>query len=335
MGKVKMNLGKLKKKAQSDKDRSEGGGKGSVPRLKLSGGVNKVLILPSKDPDNLYKKVMVHQVWKGKRPVATATCPRIEDGEDCSICDHGFRLREKYEDNKSLRKQNLWKNFMPTNDNFVNALNLKSKNPTPEVLKLPQAAYKLLLSEFEDITDIGSIVDLDSGRILKIEGNGKEGNFRRYEVCKFLNKTANLVEDGKVEEEEIMEAIFDLDKLQHEVDEKKVAGVLRKLKVQSGDTSSAKDEEESEEVEEELEEVEVDDDDDDDDFENEDEEGEEDEDDEDEEGEEGEDDDEDEDDDDEDEEVVSKKRKSKVVVKTKKKKNVSKKKRMLKKKRRS
>lgn len=225
---AKFNFGNVKKQAQKDAEAKSSGGK--VDRLKLSGGINKVLVLPPYKEGGLYKKVMVHQIWKNKKPVATGTCPRIKDGEDCKVCSFGWKLKEKYEDHKSEKIQNLWKLFMPTQDHYVNALDLSSKNLVPQPLKLPPVAFQLLLSEIDESESGEDICGLDEGRPLIIKGNGKEGNFRRYPVAKFSKNTANLVADSKVEEEEIMNALVNLDKLQGKVSEEKLDDVFRKLK---------------------------------------------------------------------------------------------------------
>lgn len=236
---AKFNLKASKKAISREKakqEKREGGGQ--VPRMKLSGRTNRVLILPPWKKDSpIFKKVSVHQVWKNKggvrKPIATATSPAINDGDDDPIMQHGWDLREKYQDSKSKKKQDLWRLFMPTDDAYVNVLDLKEKNPTPRVLKLPQTAFKLLLEELEETEDGSDICDLDEGRAMIIKGNGKNGQQRRYEVAKFERKPVNLVADGIITEEEAEEienSLYNLDLLQPEVSEKRTKKVLNLLK---------------------------------------------------------------------------------------------------------
>ena len=65
---------------------------------------NKILICPPKKKDLLFQNVMVHQVWKNRKPVATAACPRIDDGEECKVCQYGWDSKPKHEDSKNKKK---------------------------------------------------------------------------------------------------------------------------------------------------------------------------------------------------------------------------------------
>lgn len=245
MGKVKFNMGEIKKNAQSLADRKEGGGGGAkVPYMKLGAKLSKILILPPKKKDQLIKRILVHQVWKGKKPIKTATCPRIKEGEDCKVCQRGFDLKSKYEDSGSKRKQNLWRNYMPSDSTVCNALDLEEKKPTPKVLRMPNLVFKTLVEELNESEDGSDIFDLDKGRPLIVKGNGKEGNNRRYESVRFSKNAANLVSDGKVDEDEILDNMCDLDKLLPKVSEEKLNEVFLLLKKQEQSTLSGDDEDE-------------------------------------------------------------------------------------------
>ena len=231
MAKSKFNMSEIKKNTQSVVDRKSGGGGGSVPYLKLNSKLSKILILPPKKKD-LVKRVVIHQVWKGGKPIKTATCPRIKEGGDCKICKRGFDLRDKYSDSSSKRKQDVWRIYMPTDDTFVGALDITEKKPTPKVLRMPPSAFQVLVDELEESVDGSDIFDLDKGRPFLIKGNGKEGKNRRYVSARFSKSSANLVSDGKVDEDDIINNIFDLDKLLPKISDEKVDEVFLALKKQ-------------------------------------------------------------------------------------------------------
>ena len=323
MAKKSYDFGSVKKQAQTDQQGGSSGLRGK--QMKLTSGINRVFVCPPYKKGKLYKKVMVHQIWKNRKPIATATCARYLDGNDCETCTYGFKLKDKYADSKSKKKQNLWRNFMPTNDTYINVINLESDDKTPKFLKLPMDATELLLTEIDDSEDGRDIFDLDEGRPLKIKGNGEEGKDRRYKVIKFENKGANLSDD--VDEDEMIKGLNDLDGLQPKFNEKKLSDLLKKLKKSL--LGKVEDEEEEEEEEDDNDEVEADEDDDDSDFDDDDDDDDiEDEDDEDDEDEEEEDEDEEEEDDeeeDEEEEDEPPKKKKKKIKKLSKKKSKSKK----------
>jgi len=257
---------------------SQSGKGGKVDYGSLGPKLNKILILPpwnSEDPA-VIKRILKHQVWKGKKVVMSATSPRIQEGGEDKVMDYGFKLKEKYEDSSDKRKQDLWKKYMPVDQIVVNGLNLAEKNPTPQVFRLPQCAVKFICDELEEIDDGGEIWDLDRGLPLIIKGNGKNGNLRRYEYAKWAKKPANLLEDGRVDEEEIMGSLWDLDKLLPDPDDKQIDKLLRELKKQDQAMLSADDDEdddddyEDDDDDTDVEDEDFEDDDDDDDFEDDD-----------------------------------------------------------------
>lgn len=240
-----------KKKAKGLQDKAAGGGGGKIgneDRMKLSGGLNRVLICqPWNDKGDIVKPTMVHQVWKNKRPIATAACPRIVEGDDCKVCARGWELKDKYKDSKNQKKQNAWRLFMATQDHYANVINLQGDDRSVKILKLPQKAYATLLDEVNsDDVSLKDICHLDNGRPMRIKGNGKEGNFRRYEIAKFEKNPANLIANGEVDKEEVLNALFDLDKLQPKPNEKKLEEVFLKIKKQATSILGAEAEEEDE-----------------------------------------------------------------------------------------
>ena len=102
---IKVNMKNIKKKAAAQKERQERKGSGGkIDQMKLGPHKNKILICPPKKKDLLFVNVMVHQVWKGQKPVATAACPRIDDGEECKVCQYGWDSKSKHEESKNKKK---------------------------------------------------------------------------------------------------------------------------------------------------------------------------------------------------------------------------------------
>jgi len=336
MAKASYDFGSVKKQAQADADRKSGG---KLERMKLTKDKNYVLVLPPYKKGTLYKRVMVHQVWKGGKPILTVTCGRAQDGNDCPVCDYGFKTKDKFADSSSESKQNLWKNFMPTNDVQVNALQLKKTSKgwktdgVPKILKLPNDGVELLLSEIDESADGMDIFGLDDGRPMYIKGNGIDGKKRRYPVIKFTKEPANLVDEGLVDEDEVLEGLVDLDKLEPKFNEKKLQSMLRKLKGKDMEDDEDEDEEfEESEDDDKDDEVDASEDDDDDDFEDDDDDDEVEDDDDDEVEDDDDDDDIEDDDDDDDEDEKPAKRSKKKSSKAKSTKSKSSKKKTSKKK---
>ncbi len=244
MAKYSFEATKKAAQLQREKEANSGG----MNRLKLGPKLNKILVLPAMGKNPLFKRVMEHVVWKNRKPIMRATCARVTDGEECKVCKKGWKIKEKFEDHKSEKEQNKWRAFMPTNDNYVNAIDLLSKDYEQGALKLPSLADELLLSEIEESKTGEDICGLDKGRAMIIKGNGKSGNMRRYKVAKFSTAPVNLLADSKVEEDDVMEKLINLEKLQGKPDEAKLDKVLRKLMQQvlgSSDDDEDEDEEES------------------------------------------------------------------------------------------
>ena len=233
--KNKLDRSAMKENSQANKGNSSGGGGKRPKNMKLTSGKNEILVVPY-STKNWYKKIREHQAWKNKKPIATATCGRTVDGEDCEICDYGYKMYEKYGQHEKDAVKNSSLIFMPTDDPTVVAIDLKEKKPLLQPLKLPSAAFKLILSEVSDAdkdADWDKLFDLDKGRGLLIEGNGKDGTARRYEVAKILKSPAKLLKSGKVkDEDDLMKGMPDLDSFERKVSGKKLSELLVILKKQ-------------------------------------------------------------------------------------------------------
>jgi len=345
-----VNMDELKNQAQEDKAQISGGGKLRDKMFKFKAGKNKILILPPYKKGGLYKRVVSYAIWKNKRPIIQVGSPKIKDGEIDKVMEYGFKLKEKYETHKSKKLQQVWRLFMPVTDVYVNAIDMKNPDQGVRVMKLPMVAYKLLLSEIEECDSADDICDLDKGYPMIVEAQG-EGKKRKYEVAKFSKKPANLVANELVDEDEILDNLPNLDKLQPKVSDDKLEKLFSKLKSRAleiieHEGESYKDDDNDDEIEDGDDDDEIEDDDDDDesdddddeddsdddDDEDDDEESEEDDDEDDEETEDDDDEDDDDDeidddDDDEDDETEKKKKSKKKIVKKSKKKIVKKPKR--------
>jgi hypothetical protein len=218
-----------KKAAQNAKTQSSGGGGRKIMDLKAVS--NEVLILPQTVKDSaVFFETCVHEVWVNKRPVASCTSPTVFDEKDI-IMEAGWNLKRKYENSKSDKLKNAWKNFMPKRNKYVYVLNKADIEAGPLLLKLPKAVYDVLLDELDECTsneDYKSICDLDKGRWLRIKHNGAEGLNKSY-IAKFSKETAQLVENNLTDEDKVAAAIPDLRKLQTPLDHAAVKKTLAAL----------------------------------------------------------------------------------------------------------
>jgi hypothetical protein len=225
------DLDSAKKAAQASKEK---GSSTKIKRLKLKEETTGILLLPPLAGKPFIKEVSHHEYWsqKEKKFLVQVGSPAMH-GEKDIIMEEGWKYRDKYKDSSNKKLKDLWKIFMPRNHKFVNCINIKAIEEGPMVLDLPLIVYNTVtdeLAEMEEASDMMTICDLDKGRILKIKHNGGEGIAKKYEVVKFMNKSANLVEDGKVEVEEVLNSMADLDRLELPCDDKKIQEALVALK---------------------------------------------------------------------------------------------------------
>lgn len=200
-------------KKAADTAKSGGGGRKS---LDLKKQVTEVLILPTTVKDAaIFFETCVHEVWANKKPIAKCASPTFV-GEEDPIMKAGWKIREKFQDSKNDKLKNLWRLFMPKKAHYVYALNKEDIEAGPLLLKLPHAAYEVLLDELSEADSdeaMKSICDLDEGRWLRIKHNGKEGLAKEY-LAKFSKDTVKLVENGAVDEDKLAASVPDLRKLQ-------------------------------------------------------------------------------------------------------------------------
>lgn len=190
--------------------------KGGVSNFKMEGKKANLLILGEVDGKPAVFTARHHEIWANKRPVSKYGAPGV-DGETDKVSDLGWKLRDKYKDNKNDKKKDFFKKFLPKTSHVVNVLDLDNLDRGPQVYQMSGAVSEVVLEEFIDMgDDQTSICDFDEGRILEIKTNGKQGLQKRYK-CKFLAETAGLLENNDISEEEledIADKTYDLTKLQ-------------------------------------------------------------------------------------------------------------------------
>ena len=220
------------KAAKKSKEKGSGG---KINRLKLKAETTGILLLPPLKGKPFIKEVTTHSYWSPKENkfvVNNVVSPTMS-GEKDPIMEVGWAYREKYKDSDNKKLKDLWRMFMPKDHRYVNCINIKAIDEGPMVLDMPKIVFDTVTDEILEVEDDGgmrSICHLDEGRILKIKHNGGQGFQKKYEVVKFLNKTANLIEGGKVEKADLINAMVDLDKLEPVKDEAKLKEALATLK---------------------------------------------------------------------------------------------------------
>jgi hypothetical protein len=226
-----LSLEDTQKAAKKSKEKSTGG---RVNYLKLKEQTTGVVLLPSADGKKFIKEMSVHQFYSPaeRKMLVNVTSPAM-DGEKDPIKDAGWAYREKYSDSDNKKLKDLWKMFMPKDIRSVNVLNVKDMDAGVQVMNMPKIVFDNVTEEIlecETQDELDSICHFDKGRVLKIKHNGKDGLFKRYEIAKFLNKTANLLDSGKFDEETLTGMLYNLDKLEPPRDDAKVKEALATLK---------------------------------------------------------------------------------------------------------
>lgn len=226
-----LSLEDTKKAAKKSKESATGG---KTSYLKLKEQTTGVILLPSADGKTFIKEMSVHQVYSPaeRRMIVNVASPAMF-GEKDPIKDAGWAYREKYMESDNKKLKELWKMFMPKDVRIVNAINVKDIDAGVQVLNMPKIVFDNVTEEIlecETQEELDSICHFDKGRVLKIRHNGKDRIKKRYEIAKFLNKTANLIESGKFDEETLTGMLYNLDKLVPPKDDAQVKEALATLK---------------------------------------------------------------------------------------------------------
>jgi len=220
-----------KKTKELIKKHQEGNGKGKVDYLKLKNIKNYIAIVPGLDGKPFAKKVVTHEAWSQGKLLFKIACGKNDDRTDCPVCNTFWKLRSKYGESKDEKKKALSKKFQNTTTIYINAVDVtKGSDYKPKVLNVPNSVYTAISHEIDDYDDANELINIDTGKVLKIVSNGKTGLAKRYEGIKFLNKQPLLIKEDKIELDEFMEQIFDLDKFDIEYSEKKAQELDLKLR---------------------------------------------------------------------------------------------------------
>lgn len=212
----------MKSKASQEavkKAKEKGGGKAT---LKLDKAETRLLILgPVEETKPVLYVTKTHEIWADNKPRSIVGTPAVDNEKD-KIIDLGWKLREKYLESDNEKKRDFFKRFLPKEKHYVNVLEIGNEAAGPQVFAMPAKVRDLVLDELGDCgEDLSTVCDFDEGRILLIKSNMKP-KFQRKYACKFLAKTANLIENGILDETSIGEVgdkLFDLEKLQPAFDE--------------------------------------------------------------------------------------------------------------------
>ena len=193
----------------------------------------KLLILgPTKEDHAAVFTTSVHEVWANGKPVAKCGSPQFT-GDDDKIAKIGWKLHKKFKENKNPKLKEAYKMFLPKQNNHIVVLDMDDVEAGPQIFPMTGAVSEVVLDEINDAEndDLSDICDLNEGRLLFVKSNKKPKLKRRYKA-KFLTQTANLLEDGILDEEsaeELAKNVPDLTKLQPAFDEKAYEKVLNLL----------------------------------------------------------------------------------------------------------
>lgn len=217
---------KMKSKATKEaakKATESGGGLKSFKMDKNKTTANLLVLGSVKEEMGAVFTAKCHELWKAGKPVHTCGTPSVDKlgnatGEKDPIVDTGWKLREKFLKSTNKKKKDFFKNFLLKTKHFVNVLDLDNLEAGPQCYLMPSSVADVVLEEFNEVgEDISSICGFDEGRILYIKHNGGEKLARKYKVVKFKNETANLLEDGALTEEDLVEIekkLYDLSRHQ-------------------------------------------------------------------------------------------------------------------------
>jgi hypothetical protein len=261
----KFNANSVKQQVAEQEKRAEGTDFGPK-QMKLDKVKTVVLILPPIDEEaTLIMETNTYEIYRGpegkKEFVMKVASPQFVQLPD-AVMKKGFTLRNKFKDSENKKLQEVWKNYMPKTNYYVNAIEVtdgKALKEGPKILKLPKPAYDLVISELKDNDyDFRSFTDLNEGRPLVIEHNGEKGFKKKYTAVKFMAKGQKLLEKGLVDEEKLLAEMADLKSLQPAQSEEGMVKLMAYLdkeadRIIRANGGTLDDEVEGEEVGEELE----------------------------------------------------------------------------------
>lgn len=226
----------MKSKATKEAAKKAAEKGGGFSGFKMTGRSCRLLILPPSKEDipALFTSV-VHEQWANGRPVAKVASPAF-DGNPDKIKNMGWEIKNTYDKSSNKKKKDFFKKFLPKESHYVNVLDLDDVEAGPQVYQMSGAVAEVVIDKINDLIreadgDLSEICDFDEGRILRVRHNGKPKLQKRYKA-EFLTDTANLLEDGILDDEsldEIANALYDLTKQQPKYDEDAYESYFEKL----------------------------------------------------------------------------------------------------------
>jgi len=150
--------------------------------LKL-GKLNKIAILPGLVSDDGKRKDWVaetlnHEVWIAGKKLGSVGCNKAFD-EDCPICERGWKVYNKYKNSNNESKKKIFKNYMPRDDRFVNAVKINStedEGVSVKVFRVPKTVHEEIEEHMMDNNlSPSKMFHPDKGKPILIKSTGEKG----------------------------------------------------------------------------------------------------------------------------------------------------------------
>lgn len=209
----KLNMAIMQSKLDGIKN---GFGSTNYDRLETGKNVRRVL-WPKGDNDNFYSEGWYHYNL-GADGKTTVTCPKtFGPDHDCPICEYVATLQKS----RSKEDQALASNLSARHRFFINVINRDDDEESIKVLPIGVTILKGLLMILCD-SDFGDITDYENGLDVTITKKG-QGLNTEYSV---MPKRQSSVASEELSEEQIEEAMTDLDSLFVEKSYEELLGLL-------------------------------------------------------------------------------------------------------------
>lgn len=235
-------MGKINMKAiEKKKEELQRGGGSDYGFDKLESGKNVRRILPPKgDSDMFYSEGYLH-FGLGSDGKTTVTCLDTF-GKKCPICEY----LDSIKNSKNKEDKEFLKNARKTKRIYLNVINRDSDEDeeTPKVLPIGNMILKQLIEIICD-PDYGDITDFNEGRDVTITKSGK-GMDTEYSV---LAKPKESIASEQLSEEELDDAMPDLESLFIEKTEEELVAILTGEDVESDEEEAGGDDLEYDEME--------------------------------------------------------------------------------------
>lgn len=228
----RLNMSSMQKKL--DEESSNNYSNTEYDKLQQGKNVRRVL-WPKGDRTDFYSEGLLHYSLgaDGKRVV---TCPRTFDEKNkCPVCEYVAELQKS----KSKNDKKLAESIRAKRRIYINVINRDDEDETPKVLPIGVTILKGILETICD-PDYGDITDPEDGRDITITRKG-QGINTEYTVLP--KPKASPVSDSQ-SEEEIEEAMSDLEALFVEKSYDEIQAILDGEEESDDEDSDDEDEEE-------------------------------------------------------------------------------------------